>query len=77
MDGRLYVYNDEYLESLPAGAVLRGGVKQSDSAKLPDQDFAAANVPEGVSICAPAAEPGEQIYVQISDHRYERFVLSN
>ena len=77
VNNQLFVYDDDYQETLPSDLELLGTVRQSDGAKLPDSELAAANVPVGAKVYAPAAEPGDQIYVQISDTRYERFVLSN
>ena len=77
VNNQLFVYDDDYQETLPSDLELLGTVQQSDGTKLPDSELAAANVSVGASVYGPKGASGDYLYVQISDTRYERFVLSN
>ncbi len=73
-DGRLFVYGDAFETALPGGLRLLGTVQISDGTRVPDVDLAAANVPLGAEIYAPASGAADHLYVRISAGRCERFV---
>lgn len=77
VNNQLFVYDDDYQETLPSDLELLGTVRQSDGTKLPDSELAAANVSVGASVYGPKGASGDYLYVQISDTRFERFVLSD
>lgn len=74
LDGRLFVYADDFRTSLPSTYFFYGTVQTSDGTIIPYIEFDAANVPEGTELYVSVNENFTRVYAKISENRFELFV---